>query len=848
MGSNQLVKRIYVIIFFISWIIQLSFASDNSASGLLFRSNNELIDHRTSLDLFNGSYKKFENTFSVNFDLSIWDIKRFGYVLRLVDEQEKEISLVFVNFKGNNNLYFDFNYSETTNSVQIPVSKENLVKVKWINFSLTFDLKNDKSEITVLSNKYTCENIGLPQKVKFKFIFGLYGINLDVPEMAIRNIEIKEGDKIRYFFPLKESSGEDVHNNKGKILGKVKNPVWIINRHFNWQKEAEYTVDCTAGITQNDSLKEIIAINKDSVITYNVVSKELKKRKLSQSLFTINSGEAIYSHLQDKCFVYNLNESDTLLPSFAVINMKNYEVEHLGRPVLRNRLHHHNVFFNETEDSLFIFGGYGNFSYSNMIYKYDINNDRWLTVPISGDEVFPRFIAAMGKYPELPEYLIFGGFGNRSGKQEMGGKNLYDLMSLNIDTKKIRKLWVNKNIEELFVPCSNLIINAEKNYFYTLCYPHHLSKTELKLYKFSIEDGSYEVVSNAIPILSEKINTNAYLFFDENLNEFQAVVREYINDNQSALRVYSLLYPPITHEALEEFTDKNSHLYWVIIVISVILLAAVYFILRKRKHNHTNVVKESEAKESTPKSVLRNNAIYVLGDFCAYDLKGNDISYRFSNKLRHIFALILCNSTGHYNGISTEKLSSDLWPEKEISETKNIRGVTINHLRSVLNDMDSIKLVFQNSKWLFVFENDFYCDYTDSISIAQKLLSQTGDLDENINELSKIIKRGQLFPAIQTLWMDQYKHEYEELMEKILKPYLTELYEKADYTNVVKLAEIYFSIDPLNEKALVLSIRSLRKLGKSDQAQSTYNRFNTRYKTSMGQDFYNTYTNIINNI
>src|SRR5690606_32738644 len=119
---------------------------------------------------------------------------------------------------------------------------------------------------------------------------------------------------------------------------------------------------------------------------------------------------------------------------------------------------------------------------------------------------------------------------------------------------------------------------------YTLCYPEHFSETSLRLYRFSLKDGSYEILGDSIPIRSDKITTNANLYFDKGLNNLYALVQEFEDDISSELKVYSLAFPAITKEELSNFpekqTSKNSLL---ALLIGAGVLAMGFFLYKKLK-------------------------------------------------------------------------------------------------------------------------------------------------------------------------------------------------------------------------------------------------------------------------
>ena len=852
-------QKLYIVLLFSSFPLISIAETVSDASGLQFKSNGELIESRTSLDLYNGEFQKMTDSFSVRFDISIWDVYAFGYVFRLVNNKQEEISLVFVTFRGDDSLHFDFNSDITNKFVHIPVSKEILKKGYWLPVLINFDLVKDEATVTIQETSYVCTHVGIHNPDSFKFVFGLYGTNLDVAAMALKNIIITKNNDKTEVFPLGESQGNTVYNSRGVAKGYVKNPVWLINKHYEWEKITEFTAVRVAGIAYNNKTDRVLAINPDSITMLDMNTRSLDTIKNVQIPFKIVSGEAIFDLTKNCCYVYTFDDTIYHKPSFATIDFNsNPPAVTSGYATLNNRLHHHNVFLSEDEQELYVFGGYGKYAYSNAIYKFDPMNDRWDSLVFTGDTICPRFFAASGRGPKPNEILIYGGYGNQSGQQELGGKNLYDLYQIDLTNKTIKKLWEQKITDELFVPCGNLILDKDKTHFYTLCYPHHVAKTEFKLYKFSLKDGSYEVVSNAIPIQSEKLETEVFLFFDESLQEFVAVTREYVNLEKSSIRIYLLYSPPVSLTQLNSQPLQKSSGYLLTIFISLFATAGfVYFVFYIRKNrqrkeeNGDNVFSDDDIllEKNTPtqeeeeiNSIRRSNALYVLGDFRVFDKNGKDITYRFSVKLQSLVAAILLSQKIE-GGITTQKLTSNLWPGKSPKDAKNIRGVTINHLRNILEDMDGIQLVNDNSQWFFSINDDFYCDYLHALQIIAEI--EEKNTSESLTQhLAGLVKRGSLFRNTETEWIDDYKQKFETSVEQLLTRQLQTEYNQENYQNALNLSDALFVIDPLNEETLLVTIRILKKSGKIEYSQNLYNRFSLRYKATMGKDYSAKYTSI----
>lgn len=807
-------------------------------NGLLFSSSAERINDRTSLILFDDSPLKLEDSFRIDFDLSIWDVKQFGYIFRVINESKQEINFAFVNFYGKDKIYLDFHSPITHKSVLIPITLQDIDEKRWLPISIIFDLKADRAEVRWKKQSYFCEPIGLKNPSHIKLAFGLFGLNLDVPRMAIRNICIGEQNGKKHNIQLNEVTGEKVHDEKGRIKGSVKNPSWLSNRYFYWQEKMKFGCDSMAGIAYDEKNNRVIIADKYSLSTYSMRYDIKEEHRLENFPSALNSGEAIYDNKNELLYIYSLEQKVEQSPAMAIVNMKDYSVTYKYAQ-LGNRLFHHNAFFGKDKNDLYIFGGYGNHLYSKNVYKYNLLDDKWETINFTGNEIYPRYFSAAGQGKSPSQVLIMGGVGNESGKQEHGGKHLYDLFSLNLDTRQRTKLWeIKEDLPSGFVPCSNLVLAEDKKHFFTLCYPQHQVNSILQLYKFSIADGSYEIVSDSIRINAEQIETTVFLFYSKLMKEFYAVIRENANDGHAEIRIYSLLSTPVSFKEL--MAGNKSSYYWLLLLLPLIALLVLYLALKKKKKAEPDISflpnNEQDAKEIYQrKEIDKKNAVFVFGDFTVFDKNGRDISYRFSSKLRSLFALILFYSTGD-NRISTDMLTAELWPDKDPDSAKNTRGVTINRLRGILADISGITLFHQNSKWYFSFDTAFYCDFIEYKKVINDLKDKSLDENENMAILLQILKRGTLYPSLQENWIDAHKHEYENEIYKILWDYILKLHENKKYSKLIEYADLYFMNDPLNEDVLKLSVNALQKIGKKDQAILLYNKFVSNYKKSMGEE------------
>ncbi len=344
-------------------------------------------------------------------------------------------------------------------------------------------------------------------------------------------------------------------------------------------------------------------------------------------------------------------------------------------------------------------------------------------------------------------------------------------------------------------------------------------------------------MSDSIHINTEQIETSVYLFYNDLMQEFYAVIRENTDKENAAVKIYSLLSPPVNRIELKA---KNTfHWYWLLFLIPFMLILAILvlrFKSREKIIQAPQFVEPEKLKEEAVKEIEMKNSVLVFGDFMVFDKTGKDISYRFSSKLRSLFSLILFYSIDT-EGISTDKLTSELWPDKDVYGAKNTRGVTINRLRNILADISGITLFHINSKWYFELDSAFYCDYVEYRNIINSIENrEKTNEDENMRKLLGILKRGALLPGVQEKWVDTYKHAYENEVEKILWKYILKMNENKKYAGVIEFSDLFFMIDPLNEEMLKLTVNAFQKIGKRDQAILLHAKFVSNYKKMLGQE------------
>ena len=834
--------KLYKIVFL---FIMLLPAFEGKAQGLMFNSNDSLLGERTSYTVFNTDVPTFYDHLRMSFDLSLWDNDHLGYVFNIIDTKNNSYSLTYIfNYKGSPTL--NFNIDSKSNKIKIPLSLAQLKKRHWISIKVDIDLRTNTVGFFVNGKWYKATDFGFDSKITPIITFGKNPHYSDVPKMAIKNLTVGDDNK-SYAFALNEWSGKDVYDSHDEIRGHVENPVWLINGSYFWEKRANFSFNEVAGINFNARDQTVFIFKGDSLVLYDMKNGNISARALQNKIpVPLLLGKSIINTKENKCYAYEVLRAAKPSPCIASLDLSTLKWDVVGYANIQEQRHHHNIFYDKDQDDLYLFGGYGSFAYHNDFFKYNKQADNWDKMIFTGNRISPRFFSACSQANENNEVYIFGGYGNQSGNQIVGGKHYYDLYKVTLTNHTIKKCWEIRPDEEDFVPTNNLIISKDKKYFYALCYPHEKPKTQLRLYKFSVKDGSYQVVSGTIPVTSERIESDINLFFNPVQDEFFCTLQEFTTPSNSTIRILALEFPPVSQQDYERSQQAIApapvvYRYVITGILAILLITGTLIYLKRRKANEPTQQPDEEGaativsvnkKEDEKKA----NAVYLLGEFTVYDKNSRDITYLFSPKIKQLFILVLLNSKDE-GGVVSKKISTTLWPDKDVVKTKNIKGVTINHLRNIIADITGIELTFLNDTYCFKLGDNVFCDYFTVIDAIELMSSADKPAGLSILNYFDLIARGGLLQHIPETWLDDIKLVYEEALMPVILPEIRRIYESGDFRKALEIARVVLNIDPFNDVALKYKLKALRRIKGIEYARKVYEEFVMEYEKSLGIEY-----------
>lgn len=857
----------------------LTIATATHAQGLRFFGNEKSFAERSSFDVFahaepNGCQKSFE----VSFDFSIQNADSPGAVFTLSDRSSRRaLSLFAVRKLDTFELLLSEVGRKSLHTVRFPANEitgKNLnakLKISPADKSLELKIGDDSTRI----EGFTIFGKGFVPTLEF----GMTDQIREIASFKMKNLRVAV-DSHRYLFPLNESDGETVHDSEGKAVGHISCPTWLINDARYWQPLMKRRFMTPGGVAFSADTRTVTTFTDDSLFTFNLNDGSLRAMafpgpkpsdtgvRLGMSIADIHPGSGTI-------LAYELYNEESYAAIIDPATGSRRLLTEYGKGGLIR--HHHTSINIPSEKTVAFFGGYGDRSYYNAFPALDYGNARWTALDFSGDTIAPRFFAASVVTPDCTAAYIFGGKGNESGNQDIGVTYFYDLYRLDIPSRKIKRILTLPTPEENSVPVRSMVLTADGK-LYMLTYPEYRPHSRLQLTELDIETGSTRILADTIPITSEEIATNANLYHDPAQGKLYCVVQEFEREGAFTLSLYSLDFPPAPLQAVANAAKETQHPNRLLAILgavaaAIIALTAILLNRRKGKNRNPSTLPETHSSEairdnctpthsipretapsvpsptdttdgttatteelhSTHTGVTRPNSINLFGPFRVVDRSGRDITYMFSPTITKLFLYILVNSiTGE--GVLSTDLNNIFWPDKPDDKIKNLKNVTINKLRKVIQELDGISLVHSKGFFKTIISQECFCDMSKAATLTGTFASMPRNNDD-ADTLLTILSRGKLLSSTTDPLFDYAKQTVEEPMIKFLTEKMKSSYLTAHNAMTLRICNILFSIDPLSEEALAYAVATLRRESRNDRALNLYNRFTKEYRWAMGEPY-----------
>ena len=817
--------------------------------GLKFQGQDVTLDKRTELDLTPDNYLKFEDEFEISFDYKV-DLNNlnllFGYVLRIVSEDNFNVDLISTPDPNQPlNLVVGKN-----NSIITVIRFENLGS-QWINLRLKFILSEDRMIFYNADTFYVQNDIGFKNPDAFKIIFGANDFKLfkttDVPPMSIKNVKLIENGNLKYHWALDVKEGNIAIDRIKKFQATIKNPIWLTRSHESWQKNFENEVQGRLMFAVDEENERIFMVGSTELIIYSAENNNIQKIEYkNKPNFIVNKSNVFYNSRDKKIYCY-LVEHTPLYNLNIETGDWNETVAITG---LEAKYRHHNRYYNPSDNSLYIFGGYGFHRYNNEIFKVNLDDNIWKLLETNDSTFHPRYLAGLGSLNDT--LYILGGYGSESGNQLINPQSYYDLFGYSLnDGKLFKKFEVPRIIDDMAVANSMWIDKETRDYF-ALIFEKTKSDGYLQLIKGNLSSPVTEMRGNKIPYKFLDIKSFAGLTYMPRQQKLFAYTLYSPDSTKTQAEIYSISFPPNTFEAEDDSTKSNYLTYWIIGIICLLILFIVYWYFRKIKKknevgivNSPEIITESERILNYSDSEIKEVKYQLIffGGFQVFNKDYVDITSKFSPLLKELFLLIWLYTYKNNKGISSDKITEILWFDKSEKSSRNNRAVNIAKLRAIMDEVGICGLSKKTGYWKIVCDNsDIKCDYIDFLNLTS---SKANLSKQKIQRLIDITKKGSFLHNVSYDWLDEFKSRTSDTIVDTFVEFGKLCDIRKEPIFIIHLADSIFNFDFINEDAMIMKCKADYFMGKHSLAKSTYEKFCKEYFTMYDQEYERSFLKIL---
>lgn len=815
----------------------LNLFAQTELSGLYFSSHEVIQDKRTSLNLTPHKPFRFSNNFSLEFDINFRrDDGYYGYIFRIIANGDENLDLISNVASDESNICLVYK-----DKILLNYKWSDLPSIdfdQWVRAKIDFDLKNDRITVSFNEKRKEIQSPGIRHMEYFQINFGRCKISgfysTDVCPMSIKNISVYKGEHILFRqWTLGKHSRNRTFDNVVQAEALVENPNWLIDKYIKWRKLTEINVKNIHGITPDATNKGIFIADDDAVYFFSYKSLRIDTIPYTGGCPYLNGSnelrhDVIYNKYTDELWSYDFNN-----PKVSRFDLKTGTWSNDQPDVLPSNYAHHNRFISPLDHSLVTILGYGHYQYKSVVNVYDKEINEWRQIDRS-DQIAPRYLSGIG-YLKDNKALVFGGYGSKSGRQEISPQSYYDLYMFDLTDYSFTPVWTLPEPEKPFVSSETIVTDESGDCFYALLFDKNYHDSYLQLARFKISEPEMIMIGDSIPFKFHDTETWSYLFLNEEQSDLIAVVA-YKNN----VTMYAIAYPPLIIEDTLQVIPANNFLLILIggFVFAGLLILLIVLIVKKRVKQKYKLLIDSSIPGSLPSAEQRKvSAVYLLGGFHVYSAEGDNITSLFSPTLKQLFLFLLFNSVEDRKGVSSVKLDEVLWHDKTGNSARNNRNVNISKLRTILVEhLHSVEITNKNALWQIEINEDFYCDYLEIINIIQK--SKTNILTEtDLYCLLGILHTGEFLPDVQADWVTAYKSDFTKKVHEMMNQMLSSPETYPDITVRYHIADCLLSTDPLNEEAIYIKCSLLSRTGKRGLAKIHFDSFVKAYEELMGSPY-----------
>lgn len=831
------------------WFIALcgyigsSLAAEPCDYGLYFKAHEVPGPERTTLYLDDGRMFAVKKQFAISFKFRVRNNEPdFGSILHLQTNTGQIIRFSFVS--GETQHFPALVLNEGIVTIDMPIERE-----KWLDATITLRVKDNVAEIEY-DGKRVSTMVPLQGMTRIAALFGeMQGYLADVAPINLRDVRvIRDGQPIREW-KLRQHNDEICYDEIAGVAARAVHPFWLIDHHIEWKELFHRAMPENTDIAFDARNAELYVVTPHSVEVRDENGTVLRK-------IPVRGGYRAVEYPNHLLFDTLSNNLVSYFPKDGRVSRFSFDSGHWSRPVQNTEepeTYNHARTFDPSDSSYYFFGGYGFYQYRNELFR--LKSDAKQVERIDYELPFyPRYSAAASVVGD--DLYIFGGRGNKYGKQELSSNYYLGLCALNLKTRKSRLVWKKSDIRERTIMASSMYFEPSDSSFYAVS----MEKGGV-LWKISMRDSVYGEVSK--PIGNDRIyqDCNFSLYTSPARSKMYLVLDKILSDKTHDVAVYSINMPLFDESDICQIRSqggRNNKLRSVLIALCVLVVLGGGVAYRRRKKRalpdripecefpaatYSTAAEPVKPAVSTHYYDCGRSAILLMGAFRVFDKEGTDITAHFTPRLKHLLILLILYSEKDKQGILVSKVTDILWPDKDAGSARNNRNVSLRKLRVLLESIGDVEIVSENNFLRIEWGQNVFCDYHTVLTSIEEFKQHTGD-DKLLDHILELLLYGPLLPNTIFEWLDNFKDAYSSLSIDLLKNQLEVERQRDNQEMVIRIADIVFLHDPLNEEALAAKCAVLSAQGKNGIARNVYDRFCKEYRKSLGEEFGKTFSEL----
>lgn len=827
--------------------------------GLSLKSHAVAGIERTTLYLDDNQPFSIKNDFTISFQMYVRVNEHdFGSILHLHTNTNQYIRFSFV--AGEERHFPALVLNEGIVNINSPIERE-----KWLDVSLHLRLKDNVIEIDY-DNKKISAMAPLQGVKSVTALFGqMQNYLADVAPINLRNITIiQDGKQIREW-KLWKHNDNVCYDEIERAVARAVHPLWLIDNHIEWKlvHQAKIPGKLNVAFNAREALFYLVKSQSIEILDENgVLQNEVIVRGGYPAVEFPN--HLLYDTLSNKLVSY--------YPKKGIISSFSFDTEKWSNEIRNTEEatnYNHAKTFNPADSCFYFFGGYGFYQYRNDLYRMKSGTNKVEQIEYERP-LYPRYSAAMALVGD--ELYIFGGRGNKYGKQELSSHYYWGLCSINLKNKQSRIVWQQNNPkEDGTIMASSMYFEPSDSSFYAVS-----TNKGGVLWKISMKDSVYTEVSKPIYNESTYQDCDFSLYTSPSHGKLFLVLDKILSNHTHDVAIYAINMPlvnemDIRQSTVEESANSRWHFYTAGVLLLLALVGLVFYRFKysskKKKASAVGRIIEETPTATTEDSLKQPGmsesriipkkeriqdtesvftktinyydrsraSISLLGCFNVRDKNGNDITSNFTPRLKHLLILLILYTEKNAQGILTSKTTEILWPEKEETAARNNRNVNLRKLRVLLESIGDMEVMIENNFLRIKWGTNVFCDYHTLLACTKQF--EQVKSEELLNKILELLLYGPLLPNTIVDWLDDFKDAYSSHSIDLLKNLLDIEISRNHQDMIIRLADIMFLHDPLNEEALAAKCTVLAAQGKKGIARNLYDRFCKEYHDSMGESY-----------